>query len=278
MKQLCLLFTFLLTNVLFAQELPQFIQDQIDFCDSNLSNEQVVQLKEELGELEAYFINHGLLKDNSGASYRAVYEKIVRENDLTFVVDQSFELLDTLIFEVSANCFYKLLSQEQLSQLTNRHQLAAERISAEFEGEATPGLIAQRIIDNLTNEDFDLEFYRISSLLAFYKISSQVPPLTLELPPVTKETKTDFETIEVLLNEQSEIEHNGKTLTLEELKVEIYNYLTVDPQNRGIGFTPSRSASYEMYIQVIDIIRSVYDELENDLGEIPRNIVFRDPK
>ena len=279
MRHIFVLITFLiLISPLSAQELPQFIRERIDFCDSKFSDEQAKQLLEDLNELEDYFIKKRLLKDKSGISYRAVYERIVNENDLSFEIDTTFELLDTLGFQVYTSCFYKALTPEQLSALTLRHQEAAERIANNNEGDITPSIVAQRILDNLTIDDFELEFYRVSSLLTFYRIAYPAPSLDLGLPNLSQNTDTDIETIELVLNKNNQIEIEKNILTLEEAEEKIYQFLLTEPLKKGVEFTPSRDASYESYLELLEMLNSVYDSLKEEFGNIPKNIIFNESK
>jgi len=231
-----------------------------------------------LNDLENYFVLNGLLTDKSGASYRAVYKQIVEENDLIFKIDTTFELLDNLEFQVYTGCFYKVLTPKQLSQLTTRHQEAAERISGGYEGNVTPRLVAQRILDNLAEDDFELEFYRVSSLLAFYRVSSPLPTLNLGLPEFNGTENSNIETVYVNLNQNNQIEIDKRTLTNEQAEQMIYEFLSVKPEMRGIEFTASKDASYESYLKTTEMFNSIYSKLKSEKGDIPKNIIFKEPK
>lgn len=212
----------------------------------------------------------GLLTDKSGASYRAVYKQIVQENDLIFEIDTTFELLDNLEFRVYTRCFYKVLTSEQLSQLTPRHLDAAERISGGYEDNVTPSLVAQRILENLAEDDFELAFFRVSALLAFYRISSPTPTLNLGLPDFGEPDNTIIETIHVKLNEDSQIVINNNIHTIESAELAIYEYLLTEPETRGIELTASRSASYESYVNITEMFNTVYKKLASELVKFPR--------
>lgn len=278
MRQIFLFITILSSNLLVAQEPPTFLQGRLDFCNSNLSDEQITQLRKELTNLEDYFLTHGLLNDKSGTSYRTVYKQIAQENDLIFEIDTAFELLDNLDFQVYTSCFYKVLTPEQLTQLSPRHLEATQRISGSYNGNITPRLVAQRILDNLTDADFDLEYFRISSLLTFYRISSLTPSLNLGLPDFGRPDNSNIQTMHVILNANNQILIDDKTLTIASAKQAIYDYLSAEPEARGIELTASRGASYEAYLKVTNMFNAVYSKLTSELGEIPKNIIFNEPK
>lgn len=277
MRQILFFITVLISKVIVAQEPPTFLQKRLDFCNSNLSDEQTAQLRKELTSLEDYFLTNGLLNDKSGTSYRAVYKQIAQENDLIFEIDTAFELLDNLDFQVYTSCFYKVLTPEQLTQLSPRHLEAAQRISENYDGNVTPSLVAQRILDNLTNDDFELEYFKVSSLLAFYRTASP-STLNLLLPSSTGTDNPNIQTIHVILNAKDQILIDDKTFTIESAKQVIYNYLSTEPEARGIELTASRGASYEAYIKVTNMFNTVYSKLTSELGEIPKNIMFNEPK
>ena len=272
----CFILTF---NALFSQELPGFIQQRVTFCDVNFPEEVSVQLLEELDALESYFVNKGLLETRSGASYRAVYKQIAAENDLNFEIEPIFELLDSLSPRVSTLCFYKLLTREQLARLNPRHETAAERITAPHDGDLTPGIIARRITEHLTDADFDLAFYRISSLLTFYRIAYRGNSLGVGLPDFSDDRITDLSTLEVFLDENSQVLLDGQIIThLKEVREAIRTFISLDPYNRGVEFSASRSASYEAYMETTEVILSTYAELQAELGDIPKNVIIKEPK
>ena len=279
MRHILILTILLVTNsILFAQKLPKFLEERIEFCDANFSDDQAIQLRTELNELEDYLVKKGLLADKSANSYRAVYEQIAKENDLNFEIDTSFELLDTLEFQVYTGCFYKVLTPDQLSQITARHQRAAEKISENHEGSITPGVVAKRIIDNLTIDDFNLEFYKVSSLLTFYRIAYPTPKLELDLPRIDKRTDWNIETIEIVLDTHGTIKIDDNIVSLEDAKLKVYQYLSIEPYKKGVELTASRETSYESYMEAVEMLYSVYSELSEKFKDIPKNIILNSPK
>lgn len=265
---------------LFAQEIPGWVRSKVAFCDSNLSDAQAIQLRLELSELEDYFLEKRFLADRSGESYRSVYEQIAKENDLNFEIGKSFDLLDSLEFEIYTGCFYKVLTPEQLSQLTSRHLKAAERIAESYEGDLTPGLVAQRVIDNLTAEDFELEFYRVSSLLTFYGIASPLPQILSTIPEFDPaDSSSLLGIIKVQLDGESQLVVDGKRFTSKQVEELLYEFLKEEPSKKGVEISTSRSASYESYLNLRSSIDSIYVLLEEELGStISRNIIFPEPR
>jgi hypothetical protein len=276
MRKIIILSLFLANQTtLLAQEYLSSLLERTEFCNSELSREQTAQLKDELNGLEDYFIKKGLLADKSGSIYYAVYKKIAAENDLNINIDSTFQLLNSLDYKVLISCFFKVLTKEELSELSLRHYEASVRISENYEGNITPSTVAQRILDNYTLDDFNLEFFRISSLVTFYQIASPTPILDLGLPDNRIYSEINFETIQIILDEQSRINIDNKIRSIEEAAGELNLFLLTDPKNKGIELIISNQAKYESYLKLMDVINSIYFKLNEEFGIISKNIIFK---
>jgi hypothetical protein len=268
----CFLFANLVT--LLAQKNPNSFQERAEFCDSQITADQSAQLLQELNILEDYFIKKGLLADKSARSYRTVYEKISEENDLNFEIDTTFQLLDSLDYKILLSCYFKVLTNGQLSELNLNHYQAGLRISENNGEEIRPKIVAQRILDNLTLDDFKLDFFRVSSLVTFYLIAS--PSSIIDIFPEYSEiTDSDFEYIKVLLDEQSRICIENKIVSVDKAKAKINQFLSQDPNNRGIELTSSKSTTYQSYLELMEEINSIYKELNEGFGPISKKIIVK---
>ncbi|MCH7399107.1 hypothetical protein MM236_13970 [Belliella sp. DSM 107340] len=275
MKQGFLLFIIsLVVNLdLLSQEYPYFVQENIAYCESNVSDKQAIQLREELKELEDYFVKKGLLKDKSGSSYIEVLKQIAMDNDLYFNIDRDFQILDKLGFKIYSKCYYKALDPEGFGKLTDRHLHAAEVIVQNNNDEITPGIVAQRILDNLLDEDFDLEFYKISSLIAFYTISQTGS--IMDFVEANKSLADFSEIMEVFLDDTNRITIDGSYVSFDQLKQKAHQFLQIDPNEKGIVLIASKEVSYEVYLQVKEILSLVYSELNVEDGDVSKNIIYK---
>lgn len=267
---------FLFANIfsLLAQINPYSFKERAEFCDSQITADQSAQLLQELDVLEDYFIKKGLLADNSARSYRTVYEKISEANDLNFEIDTTFQLLDSLDYKVLLTCFYKVLTNAQLSELNLNHYEAGLRISENNGEEISPKIVAQRILDNLSLDDFELDFFRVASLVTFYLIAS--PSSIIDIFPEHSEiTDSDFEYIKVLLDEKSRICIENKIVSVNKAKATINQFLSQDPNNRGIELTSSKSTTYKSYLELMEEINAIYKELNQEFGPISKKIIVK---
>ncbi len=275
------LFSFMLFALtsysLSAQDIPAFISQKIQFCEANITDEQINQLREELTDLENYFVSKGLLADKSGSSYRGVYQQIAVENDLIFTLDKSFKMIEELEFSVYSACFYTVLTRKELSQLTPRHLLALEQIAKDYD-EVSPGVVAQRILANLTEDDFELEYFKISGLLAFYTMASTAPFLDFGFPALDPTELEKVLTIKLFINDRDQLLVENEVRKKDSVAVMLYDFLAVDPVGRGIELSTTKKTSYAEYLKTIELINSVYAKLKTEMGEVPKNIIFIEPK
>lgn len=275
MKIRLFFFFFLISCTLFAQQIPLLMQERIDFCEANLSIEEALQLRQELTALEDYFIERGLLFDKSGAAYKAVFQEIVNEYDLTFSIDTSFQLLSSVDMEVFLSCYYKMLTPQELSQATFQHYEAFTRISENVSAEINPRILAQRIIDNLSEKDLELAFLRISSLYTFYTIASPVTSNVFD--ELGSDVIKDIKTIAVSLTEDDQVLLDNQPLTTKDLEQVLYDFLIKDPENRGIEFSTNRNTSYQFYLETNKIFDKIYERLKNERGNLTKYIFYKDP-
>lgn len=258
---LLLLLWLTITTKACTQPSDRLFADHIAFCDSNFPEEDIPKLRSEFNQLEQYFIQAGLLKDKSGSSYYAVYQQISQEGDLIFNRTQSFPLLESLNPRLMQRCFYKLLTEDQLLEINPRHLEAAEAITKDFEDSITPGVVAQRIIDNLSAEDFDLEYYRISSLLVFHNFTSVYIPPT---PP-----EPDLSDKEVLFIEMNgdQITALGKPVSINQITKIIDDFTTESSDNKIIKIASTRDTRYDLYIRVLDMTKASIEKRRHALAK-----------
>ncbi|WP_162633077.1 hypothetical protein [Echinicola strongylocentroti] len=257
------------------RKLPQLIQEKENLCKTTFTEQQERQLRKELGGLEAYFIRKGLLKDSTGASYRAVYKKIARQGDLYFKIDTSFQLLDSLDWIVTSHCFYQVFTSEELSQIRPRHYRAAKKINAASQKAPTPGKTAKQILHQLKKEDFGFAYYKTSSLVLFYQIAwpysdEHIEPLVYP---------SGLETMVIQLNKNSQITIDHAIMDMGDVRQKVYNFLKTHPETKGIEISSNRNTSYKSYLQVKEVVKEVYAELSTTMGRpLPKYIIIHEPK
>lgn len=245
----------------FAQDPPSLIADRIEFCESKFDRSLKARISEEFDKLENHFISAGLLNDNSGSSYYTVYKTMARENDLSFSSDYSSPLLDSMDSDVLSKCFYLLLTDSELQELTPRHYEASQKIYGQMSGDISMGSISQRIIDNLNEGDFDLKFYKLSSLLVFYRVAS---PIGIQILPDLNEDNEEFEEqISISIDDNDVIYINSEEIDITKLRSEVIDFLGESTVGKGVQLSASRGTSYEAYIKLLDAVNEPFNHIRD---------------
>ncbi|WP_460512817.1 hypothetical protein [Cyclobacterium sediminis] len=259
-------FSLLLTLSSYGQQItPEEFLQKIEFCNTNLPNELIPEIKKELKQLENHFIERGLLVDNSGKSYYNVYKRIAETNSFNFQTNISLTILDSLAPQTITTCFFKLLTEDQLSKVNQHHLESASNNAKGFDGETTIGVIAQRFVDLFTSEDFELDYFKQSSLLGFYKMSSPNNGILSVFPKYEVKSNAN-ELLQINLNEQSEIWIFGKAIDMDHLTKLVEDFIKIDPIQRAISINSSRNASYESYLKMIEAVNKSINELREELA------------
>lgn len=259
-----ILFTFV-SNVVLSQSPAERVKARQVFCDSNLSDSLVSQFRQELNELEGHFINQGLLKDGTGKSYYAVFEKIAREGDLEFKLTVSFPLLDTLNFTIQSQCFYKALSQAELAKVSIEHLRASEQAFSSMPTNINPGVVAKRLIENFKENYYDLAFFRISSLVTFHSLS--VPHVIEGLLPNTGIHRPDIiDTLYIQVDSKNELIIGDSSILINQLQSAISDFLVNDFTTKSIRLNAHRGSSYKTFVKIIQIIDTEYQRLRDEMA------------
>jgi biopolymer transport protein ExbD len=137
-----------------------------------------------------------------------------------------------------------------------------------------PGLVARRILDHLSPEDFDLEYYRVSSLLTFYQIATPAEESLVEWFDSTEKKDLPVEVVSVYLDQENSIYVNATRVSTSEGEKIIYQILKRNPTQTVIEVTVAREALYDSFLQCREMIDAVYSKIESELGVVPKRIRY----
>lgn len=252
----------LIYNSSFAQNsIPESLEEKMQYCNTNFSDILVSEIKKDFQALELHFIKKGLLIDNSGSSYYNVYEKIAEKGTFDFQTNYSLRKIDSINKSTFKACFYKLLTADQLNNLTDRQVDVMSNLAIGFQGNVNLSEVGKRFVNLFVPDDFQLEYFQYMSLYSFYLMSQPTSNLFSIIPDhgVTIET---LETVVISLDENDEISAFGKKVTIEEAR-ELVAELCISDSISVIEMYSSRSASYESYINLLKAINEPINEYRN---------------
>ena len=250
---------------LYAQDNSQATDDLINFCNANFSEDHISKLKASFDALEDHLVQNRVLEDTSGKSYFSVFKRIAKEGDLKIAPHMQLGLLDSTDFNVLNRCLYKFLSIEELEALSLRHYELMKRIfeSIALENDISPKIIAQKFVEYLAPSDFNLQFYRLLSLIAFYKVLNPPNMESLFLWSTHSRNKNIEESLLIELNNVDEFKIEGIKKPFDEVRLLVFQFLLVDTFKKEIEITASRGASYECFINLMDMINEQFDKISN---------------
>lgn len=228
-----------------------------------------INLSEELDRLEKYLINKGALDSNSGQSYYAFYEQVVKINNIPSKIEinkfknltkltpneyyENICLLNLAIVygnQIENSKYYKL--NTKIQEITSSNQ------------EVLPSSIASVIVSILTPSDFDKPYYRAIALLTIVNTSDIETEFEREIEPKHQVDYSTVPTVSVFLNSNNKIIYNKKNISENEFKTKLYKFIKQNKNNHLIRFSAEKNTAYDFYLKVHHDISETYTKIRNE--------------
>ena len=276
------------------------IEDQLIQCLYETSNNIGIDFKKELLRYEKHLIKTGVLNDNSGKSYYEIYEEIEKTGDVNFFSDYS--LIDTLRLKTDSlniqNIIFeglklseKIKDSEDYKK-SNLYKLSCVMDSINNLNNINASVIAKAIIKILSPEDFQHDYYKMTTLWTFSKIFGSDSGMLREFPVI--ENKQDSAKINpqniltIHLTAEDSVLVDNKNIPVEELAVLIKSYVLnkrTDKKNIEtelvnihligdvlrsklvISFQTNRNTKYSTYMEVLNELIRAYNELRDEAAQ-----------
>ncbi|WP_299677050.1 hypothetical protein [uncultured Tenacibaculum sp.] len=172
-KILSTLIIFLFNYLSFSQSLnsDQF-ESEISNCYYQKYNAIVIDLKHELLQFEKYLIKTGQLKDSSGESYIEIFKKIVKLNNVPFLIDlNKYDIKNNTPenYPLFTKCFHSKINDKNLKNSGSKlNDIFSVMKKVSKNPENSLSEFAKGILTVLNAEDFEKEFFKIWALNTFY--------------------------------------------------------------------------------------------------------------
>tara|TARA_R110002049_G_scaffold131525_1_gene290315 strand:- start:266 stop:817 length:552 start_codon:yes stop_codon:yes gene_type:complete len=180
------IFLFLIILSIGCSSKKERIEIKIMECINNTKDENGIKIKESLELYENFLIKEKILKNKSANSYRKLLVNFSKEKNIKIKIDENdslhlkvykdrYQVSNDIVFQKLFKCYkplekdflkYNRTKIEELKQVFK--QLPKNNFSKDFE-------MAKRSLKIITEEDFELEFYRAILLNAL--IDYNAPPL-----------------------------------------------------------------------------------------------------
>lgn len=267
-------------------------------CLVKSSNELGIDLKHELLAFEKHLIEMGVLADESGESYRHIYEEIEKTGDINFKFQYSFldsikNQLDTIEFiEINANCnkTEEKLEKTKKYKKSKIYQLKVAMDSIQSSGNIDISFIAAVILKVLDSEDFEHDYYKMTALLLLATTQDTDSGITRNLPPISEaEQATSIKSRNLLSvqisTDNDSIMLNENKVNIDDLSKIVKAYILSDSTNLEmpeltlvnidligktyqsrlvISMSNEKGTSYDTYIRVQNQLVEGYTKARNE--------------
>lgn len=230
-------------------------------------------LKKTIHDFEQLLISKNVLKDETGKSYKALFEKILIDNNFKYNLSISF--LDKII-EIGLpknksfrNCQAAIGERfdYEFSKLKEL-QIALDSISTS--GDITPFIVANGILAVFNENDFELDYYKLTVFLLFGTINhgsdSGIRNNLSEVDDNKKEQHLN-NAIKIYIDKNNIVFVNKVEVSLEQLKNEIYAYVYKNKSESVVSLKAERETMYKTYIDVQEVIVGEIRNLREQLAK-----------
>jgi biopolymer transport protein ExbD len=245
------------------------VEDKLMNCIYQNYEDNGTQFKKALTEFEQLLINENILKDNSGKSYVAIFEKIVEENDFNY--NPSISFLDKIIDigMPQSESFIKCKSELKESEFLKSNELQKVFDSLKESDNFSPSSVAGGILIVLNDRDFELDYYKMSVFFLFDTISYVNDDGLIRKLPEIQEDDTEYDlskAIKIYINGNNQIFVNDEKVDIDNLKIKVKDYEEKNKSESLIALKYERETMYQTYVDVQNAIVGEIKELREKLA------------
>jgi biopolymer transport protein ExbD len=245
------------------------VEDKLMNCIYQNYEDNGTQFKKALTEFEQLLINENILKDNSGKSYVAIFEKIVEENDFNY--NPSISFLDKIIDigMPQSESFIKCKSELKESEFLKSNELQKVFDSLKESDNFSPSSVAGGILSVLNDKDFELDYYKMSVFFLFDTISYVNDDGLIRKLPEIQEDDTEYDlskAIKIYINGNNQIFVNDEKVDIDNLKIKVKDYEEKNKSESLIALKYERETMYQTYVDVQNAIVGEIKELREKLA------------
>lgn len=245
------------------------IETELMECYYQTYSDNGAELKRLISNYQSLLVKEKVIADSSAKSYLNFYQKIAEEKEFEHIPSKSF-LTELQSIEkpngmINRECQSRVLTDSS-SYNTNKIFILEDAISSVQEaGDLSPSLVAKQILTVLSEEDFELEYYRLRTLFLFdmlnvdYGIDNKLRTSTGE---VIEHDLTNA--LKISTNGKNEIFTNGQKVSIKQLKEKVKDYERKNKEVSVIAINASRETMYRTYIDIQNTITSAIQSLRNE--------------
>jgi len=225
-----------------------------------------------IADYENLLINEKILADNSGKSYRQVLQKIADGNEFDKVPSKFFtdelQKIDKPDREKAQECQKIIVKDSTTYNMSKLKGLEQAITNAENSYDIQPSLIAKDILKVLSEDDFELDFYKVRTFFLFNLIEPD-SGISRRLPE-SEENQNVYDltnALKITLDNKSEIFVDNKKVTIDKLKKLVREYELKNKAESVISLKADRGTMYKTYIEVQNAIVGEIRHLRGKLAK-----------
>jgi len=267
MKKLLLTYITFGILAISCQKQTERIETKLVNCIYENYKDQGTKFKKLLSDFEQLLIDEKILKNRTGKSYKAIFDKIVVDNDFDYNPSESFL---TKIIELGMpkneafrNCQSELREKSK-NEFSKSYELQTV-LDSIFKNSVniSPSIVATGILSVLNEKDFELDYYKMSVFFLFDTISYTNDDGISKKLPEFKEDKKEYDlskAMNIYINGDNQIFVNQKKVNIEELKIKVRDY---EFKNKSESFFSVKTERAAMYKTYLDVQNTIIGEIRN---------------
>ncbi len=245
------------------------IENEIMECSYQSYSDNGKQLKQLISDYQQLLIDEKILTDRSGKSYRNILQDIADRNELNKAPSKFFlaelKKIDKPDSIKIQDCQKIIVNDSALYNLSKLKRLEQVIIDAQDSNDLRSSLIAKNILEVLSEDDFELEFYKLRVFFILESISSNN---LLQLPSKLDIKENDLkDALKIYLDGKNQIFVNEKKVNVSELKKQIRDYESVNKSKSVISIKVEQETAYKTYVDVQNVIAEEINFLREQLAK-----------
>jgi biopolymer transport protein ExbD len=248
------------------------IENIIMECSYQAFADNGKEFKTLISDYENLLIKEKILADKSGKSYRQVLQKIANDEEFDKVPSTFFsaelQKIEKPDLEKAQECQKIIVKDSSLYDMSKLKGLEQAIDNAQYSGDLQPSIIAEDILKVLTEDDFELDFYKLRTFLLFSIIDTD-SGISRRLPEM-EENQVEYDltnALKITLDDKSEIFVDDKKVTIVQLKKLVRDYELKNKSESIISLKADRGTMYKTYIDVQNAIVGEIRHLRDKLAK-----------
>jgi len=236
------------------------------------SREVIKAIKTELGLFQEDLISRGYLRDSSASSFFKFYTENV-QNAFESLERKDWPLIDSESENlINKGCQVLIESRKDVSGLYEyllRVQPRLDSTLKTMQDNVDPKLLGQVIANELTIEDIQNSAIKNRLLLSTYKMITSENASAFSFLPKFDSIQADEtkQHLIITIDAQDKIMVQVEPLEFSVLEETISSYLNQYKDELTINLRTAKGASYEIFVNMLDVINSVYLEHHNAIAK-----------